>query len=173
MTTRLTTLLASAALFALAACGDNGDGGQAPASQTGASAPQPQTHGGAPESTATPEEAQAILASLGEPYASANIDNGRRLFRRCASCHTLGDGERHLVGPNLHGMFGRQAGAAEGFRFSRALEQAEFEWTKAELDEWLANPRTYLPGNRMSFAGLRNETDRNDLIAFLAVETQR
>lgn len=165
---RLMTRLAMAsAIFAFtAACGESAQDTPAPAG------PQPQTHGEAPASTASPEEVQAILASLGEPYASANLDNGRRLFRRCASCHTLGDGDRHLVGPNLHGMFGRQVGGAEGFRFSRALEEADFVWTKAELDEWLANPRTYLPGNRMSFAGLRNESDRNDLIAFLAVETR-
>lgn len=166
---RLITRLAMACgvLALTTACGDAGEGA-APAS-----GPQPQTHGGAPESTASAEEAQAILAGLGEPYASANLENGRRLYRRCASCHTLGDGDRHLVGPNLHGMFGRQVGGAEGFRFSRALEEADFVWTKAELDEWLANPRTYLPGNRMSFVGLRNESDRNDLIAFLAVETAR
>ncbi|MFC4724196.1 cytochrome c family protein [Glycocaulis abyssi] len=161
---RPAALTSLAMALMLAACGD---------SDAPAPAPQPQTHGGAPETTATPQEAAAILATLGEPYASANLDNGRRLFRRCASCHTLGSGERHLVGPNLHGMFGREAGGAEGFRFSRALEQADFVWTKAELDEWLANPRTYLPGNRMSFAGLRNDADRNDLIAFLAVETRR
>lgn len=166
---RLTPILASAAIFTLMACGEGS--GEAPPAAS--SQPQPQTHGGAPESTATPEEAQAILASLGEPYASANLENGRRLFRRCASCHTLGSGDRHLVGPNLHGMFGREVGGAEGFRFSRALEEADFVWTKAELDSWLANPRTYLPGNRMSFAGLRTESDRNDLIAFLAVETAR
>ncbi len=159
--------VAGAALSLLAACGDAGEDA-APAA-----GPQPQTHGGEPQSSASPEEIQAILATLGEPYASANMDNGRRLFRRCATCHTLGDGDRHLVGPNLHGMFGREVGGAEGFRFSRALEEADFVWTKAELDEWLANPRTYLPGNRMSFVGLRNEGDRADLIAFLAVETAR
>lgn len=163
--------LAGAAFVLVAACGDAGDA-PAPASAP-AAGPQPQTHGDAPESAASPEEARAILATLGEPYASASLDNGRRLFRRCAACHTLGDGDRHLVGPNLHGMFGREVGGAEGFRFSRALEEADFVWTKAELDQWLANPRTYLPGNRMSFVGLRNESDRNDLIAFLAVETAR
>ncbi len=164
--TRPIALTSLAMAVMLAACGD-------PGSDTPGAAPQPQTHGGAPELTASAQESQAILAGLGEPYASANLDNGRRLFRRCASCHTLGAGDRHLVGPNLHGMFGRRVGEAEGFRFSRALEQADFVWTKAELDQWLANPRTYLPGNRMSFAGLRDEADRNDLIAFLAVETGR
>ena len=162
--TRKAVLTSVVLTLILAACGE---------SDSATPSPQPQTHGGAPETTATADEAQAILFGLGEPYASANLDNGRRLFRRCASCHTLGADDRHLVGPNLHGMFGRQVGEAEGFRFSRALEQADFVWTKAELDQWLANPRTYLPGNRMSFAGLRDESDRNDLIAFLAVETAR
>lgn len=112
------------------------------------------------------------LASLGEPYASADLENGRRLFRRCASCHTLGSGDRHLVGPNLHGMFGREVGGAEGFRFSRhGGGRLCVDEGRAGL--WLANPRTYLPGNRMSFAGLRTESDRNDLIAFTAVETAR
>lgn len=166
---RLITRLAMACgvLALAAACGETGeDAGPA-------AGPQPQTHGGAPESTASAEEVQAVLAELGEPYVSANLENGRRLYRRCASCHTLGDGDRHLVGPNLHGMFGREVGGADGFRFSRALEEADFIWTKAELDEWLANPRTYLPGNRMSFVGLRNESDRNDLIAFLYLGTAR
>ncbi|MGP1274379.1 MAG: c-type cytochrome [Caulobacterales bacterium] len=172
MTQRLNTLLAGMAMIGLlAACGEGQPGADGPG-ESAASGPQPVTHGGEPETTASAEDAAAILASLGEPYASANLDNGRRLFRRCASCHTLGAGDRHLVGPNLHAMFGRQAGSAEGYRYSRALEEAGFEWTKAELDQWLANPRTYLPGNRMSFAGLRTETDRNDLIAFLAVETR-
>ncbi|KPP82548.1 MAG: monoheme cytochrome c [Oceanicaulis sp. HLUCCA04] len=166
--TRCTTFLASAALLCLTACGDSGSASNEPSPS-----PQPETHGGAPEPAISPEDAQVILAEMGEPYLSASVDNGRRLFRRCASCHTLGDGDRHLVGPNLNAMFGRVAGSAEGYRYSRALEEAGFEWSAAELDQWLANPRTYLPGNRMSFAGLRNEADRNDLIAFLAVETRR
>lgn len=110
-------------------------------------------------------------AALGEPYVSANLANGERLWRRCQSCHTVNEGARHLVGPNLHGMFGRAAGTAEGFRYSAALEAADFTWTPEALDEWLANPRTFLPGNRMSFAGLRHESDRNDLIAWLAAAT--
>jgi len=160
--------LSAAALLALAACGEPApDTGTAEAPERG-SAPAPSA---AEPASARSESADAALAALGEPYVSANLANGERLWRRCQSCHTVNEGARHLVGPNLHGMFGQQVAAAEGFRYSAALENADFIWTPEALDEWLANPRTFLPGNRMSFAGLRNESDRNDLIAWLAAAT--
>jgi len=172
MRTALGSITAVSVLL-VAACGENGGASEAPgAPQSGAAATQ---NGSDEQSTDNganaAEDAQTILAALGEPYISANIENGARLWRRCQSCHTVGEGDRHMVGPNLHNMFGSQAGTAEGFRYSAALEEAGFIWSPQELDEWLANPRTYLPGNRMSFAGLRNESDRNDLIAWLAVNT--
>jgi len=114
---------------------------------------------------------RALLAELGAGLLDADLENGRRLYRRCSACHTLGEGEAHLVGPNLHGLFGRTAGAQEGFGYSAALGDAEFDWTPERLDEWLASPRTFLPGNRMSFAGLRHADDRRDVIAYIAVET--
>jgi cytochrome c len=157
MRAALPLLIASGLL--LAACGDDG--------------PAPATHGGAPQSTASAEEARAILSGFGEPYLSADLERGRQLFRRCAACHTISEGGRHRVGPNLHGMFGQEVGTAEGFAYSPALQAADFAWSTEALDDWLANPRTYLPGNRMSFAGLRSEEDRDALIAFLAVETAR
>jgi len=113
----------------------------------------------------------AILADLGETYVSANLENGGRVFRRCQSCHTVDEGGRNMVGPNLHGVFGREAGAAEGFRYSPAMAESGITWTAETMDAYLANPRTYIPRNRMSFAGLRAEDDRRDVIAWLAVQT--
>ena len=69
-------------------------------------------------------------------------------------------------------MFGRVVGTAEGFDYSDAVEEADFEWTAVQLEEWLASPREFLPGNRMSFAGVRRERDRHDLIAFLMIRTE-
>lgn len=115
--------------------------------------------------------AQAVLASFGPPYTEADLSNGERLWRRCTSCHTIEAGAPHRVGPNLNGLFERQVGTADGFRYSSALQEADFEWSPDQLDQWLADPRGFLPGNRMSFAGLRNEQDRYDLIAWLAVES--
>jgi cytochrome c len=165
--------LGAAALLTLAACGEPAEPDAVPETAPQANGPSGASSGAA-NSLAEPElsaGAGAALAALGEPYVSANLFNGERLWRRCQSCHTVNEGARHLVGPNLHGMFGQQAGRAEGFDYSAALEGADFTWTPQALDEWLANPRTFLPGNRMSFAGLRNQSDRNDLIAWLAAAT--
>ena len=76
----------------------------------------------------------------------------------------------HRVGPNLHAVFGREIGTAEGFTYSQAVQDANFVWDADHLDHWLQNPQTFLPGNRMAFAGVRDETQRRDLIAYLMVE---
>jgi len=122
-------------------------------------------------SVAQAQEVETILAGLGETYVSANLENGGRVFRRCQSCHTVEEGGRNMVGPNLHGVFGTVSGSKDGFRYSPALTGAEITWDAETLDGYLANPRTYIPRNRMSFPGLRDEDDRRDVIAWLAVNT--
>lgn len=115
--------------------------------------------------------AEDILASLGADYVDADLQNGARQFRRCQSCHTLNAGGRHTVGPNLYGVIGREAAAAEGFNYSRQLAEAGIVWDAESLDAWIENPRAMVPGNRMSFVGLRDADDRRDVIAHIAVET--
>ncbi|MGJ3231233.1 MAG: c-type cytochrome [Oceanicaulis sp.] len=145
---------------------------------TARSAPEPISREGDRDDTraAAAENApgaQAVLARLGAPYTRADLSNGERLWRRCRSCHTIAPGAPHRVGPNLHGVFTRAVGTADGFRYSDALSEAEFQWSPARLDDWLADPRGFLPGNRMSFAGLDQAQDRTDLIAWLAVDSAR
>ncbi|MEO1040404.1 MAG: cytochrome c family protein [Pseudomonadota bacterium] len=177
---RLLITAAAISTLSLAACGGGDDAAtpeapQAPSTPTTTSeapaAPPTPEPAPEPEEEAVDERAATILAALGEPYISADLRNGQRRFRLCQSCHTLPEDGRHMVGPNLYGLFSRNVGDAEDFRYSNALQEADFAWTPAELEQWLANPRGYLPGNRMSFAGVRNEDDRHDLIAYLAVET--
>jgi cytochrome c len=144
----------------LAACGPSPSNiAEPPAAQAPASA--------SPSS----EEMQARIAALPAPYDEASYDAGRRVFAQCRSCHTIDEGAGNRVGPNLHGVFGREIGSVEGFTYSRPVQDANFTWDAGHLDHWLQNPQTFLPGNRMAFAGVRDETQRRDLIAYLMVET--
>lgn len=154
----LLSVLGSCAL--LAGCGQGGG------DKSASSAPAP-----APEHEVTAAEKQAVLASLPAPYNTADIDNGKAKFAMCRSCHTIVEGGANLTGPNLHGVFGRKAGALENYKYSDAVKNAGFVWDAEHLDKWLAEPRTFLPGTKMTFAGLKAEKDRIDLIAFLKVET--
>ena len=76
-----------------------------------------------------------------------------------------------MTGPNLYGVFGREAGGHPDYNYSTAVKQADFTWNAERLDHWLENPRTFLKGTKMSFAGIPDATDRRDVIAFLKVET--
>jgi len=152
------SVLIALAGFSLASCGQGGGDGDA-----AASAP--------PRPGPTAAEKAALLASLPAPYDQADLDNGRRVFARCRSCHTLTDGGPNMTGPNLYGVFGREAGGHPDYNYSTAVKQADFTWNAERLDHWLENPRTFLKGTKMSFAGIPDATDRRDVIAFLKVET--
>lgn len=105
-------------------------------------------------------------------FADGDAEKGKRIFNRCGVCHSVGDGERHKQGPNLHGVIGREAGKADGFnRYSDAIKNSDIVWTPERLDEYLKDPRKFLPGTNMVFAGLRNDQQRADLIAYLIEAT--
>lgn len=144
--------------LAVASCGQGGQQGDA-----SPSAP--------PRPAPTAAEKAALLTALPAPYNQADLDNGRRVFARCRSCHTITEGGPNMTGPNLFGVFGRQAGAHPDYNYSTAVKEAGFIWDGERLDHWLENPRTFLKGTKMSFAGIPDATDRRDVIAFLKVET--
>ncbi len=106
----------------------------------------------------------AIL-TLGGGSALAQED-GARVFNQCKACHTL-DAGVNRVGPSLAGLDGRTAGTVEGFRYSDAMKDSGIVWNEETLEGFLANPREYLPGNRMSFPGVRDEEKLEALIDYL------
>jgi cytochrome c len=114
------------------------------------------------EDTAAVEEE----VSFADVLASADIEKGARVYRKCSACHKLEVGENG-TGPYLYGIVGREIAAADGFGYSDALASAEGAWTPEELDAFLEKPSSYAPGTSMSFAGLNKIEDRANVIAYL------
>jgi cytochrome c len=108
------------------------------------------------------------------PAAAQDAEAGKRVFNQCRACHNADAGGRNGVGPNLHGVVGRKAGTIEGFRYSAILKEkagAGLTWDEATLKSYIANPKDVLPGGSMSYPGLKNEQQLNDLIAFLKTQS--
>ena len=156
----LGSIVAAAAMAAaLAGCGPSG-GGKTDATPAAPKAPE-----------LSEAERQALLAALPAPYNAADLKNGQSKFALCRSCHTITPGGPNMTGPNLHSVFGEPAATKADYRYSEVLKTAGIVWDAQHLDQWLANPRTYLPGTKMSFVGIKDAKDRTDLIAYLMVET--
>ena len=111
-----------------------------------------------------------LLASGPQSATAQDAVAGEAAFRKCLACHAVGEAAAHKIGPVLNGVVGRAAATQEGFYYSSFMTAAGADglvWTEQALSLFLANPREFLPGTSMTFAGVRNEAERANIIAYL------
>ena len=110
------------------------------------------------------EEKLVDVATL---LKSANVDNGAKIFKKCASCHTIGKNEAAKVGPNLFAIVGRKKAATSGFSYSAAMKEKGGAWDIESINQMITKPKDFIPGTKMGFPGLKKPQDRADIILYL------
>jgi cytochrome c2 len=118
-----------------------------------------------PSATPTPVAAATPEPKIEAP-ASGDAANGAKLFAQCKICHAVEPGKNGL-GPSLHGVVGRKSATLAGFNYSPAMKASGLTWTDAELNDYLRGPMKAVPGTKMAFAGIANDKNRADVIAYL------
>ncbi|WP_375460429.1 c-type cytochrome [uncultured Enterovirga sp.] len=99
--------------------------------------------------------------------AAQDAAAGERVFAQCRACHQVGPSARSAVGPILNGLFGRKAGSYEGYAYSPANKNSGLTWDEATFRDYIKDPKAKIPGTKMIYAGLKNEQQVNDLVAYL------
>ena len=116
--------------------------------------------GGAKEAAAPSEPIEKLLQT-------ASVEKGAAAAKKCQACHTFAKGEKNGVGPNLYGIVGDKKGEGRGFNFSAAMKAKGGEWSFDDLNKFIANPKGFVPGTAMGFAGITKDSERADVIAYL------
>jgi len=111
----------------------------------------------------------ALAATLGMANAAKAQDlaAGEQSFRKCGPCHSVGEDARNKVGPVLNGLEGRKSGTVADYSYSEANKKAEITWSEASFKEYIQNPMAKVPGTKMAFAGIKNDTEIANLWGYL------
>lgn len=109
----------------------------------------------------------AISLAASSAFADGDAAKGEKVFKKCKACHTIEQGGKNKIGPNLFGIVGKKSASVEEYKYSKAMKNADLTWDEATLSEYLKKPKAFVKGTKMSFAGLKKEKDRDNLIAYL------
>jgi cytochrome c len=114
--------------------------------------------------------ALVIIASSASVSAALAQDAaaGKTSFNKCLACHAIGEGAKNKVGPELNGLDGRKSGTVEGYNYSDANKNSGITWNEAQFKEYIKDPKAKVPGTKMAFAGIKNETEINNLWAYVS-----
>jgi cytochrome c len=112
-----------------------------------------------------------LVIAGGVAHADGDAAAGQKVFAKCKACHNA-DSDKNKIGPSLMGVVGRHAGTYDGFNYSAAMKGEDITWTPENLDKYLADPKGFVPGNKMAFIGLKKEDDRKNVIAYLEQEAK-
>jgi cytochrome c len=111
--------------------------------------------------------AAPMVAATATTAIAADVENGKAIFNKCRACHMVGENAKNMVGPVLNGLFGRKSGTIEGFNYSEANKTSGITWDEPTFREYIKNPKAKIPNTKMVFAGLTDDQDIDDLIAYL------
>ena len=110
--------------------------------------------------------ALAVMITVGSAEAG-DAKKGAKIFKKCKACHTIKEGGKNKVGPNLYGIVGQKAAQVKGYKYSKAMKASDVTWDEATLDKFLTKPKKMMKKTKMAFSGLKKEKQRADLIAYL------
>jgi cytochrome c len=110
-----------------------------------------------------------IASSAAASNAMAqDLAAGKTSFNKCMACHSIGEGAKNKVGPELNGLDGRKSGTVEGYNYSDANKNSGITWNEAQFKEYIKDPKAKIPGTKMVFAGIKTEKEVNDLWAYIS-----
>lgn len=115
--------------------------------------------------------ALAIGLSAAGAHAAGDAEAGKKAFAKCKACHQLAAG-KNGVGPSLHGVFGRKSGTVDGFKYSDAMTAKAVTWNEETIAAYIADPKGYIPGNKMVFPGIKKESELANIVAYLKEATE-
>ena len=118
-------------------------------------------------STKIEEQKENVKVDIAQLLAMGDLAHGQKVFKKCSACHMIASDGKNMIGPNLWGVIGRQAGSITDYKYSKAMIAYGKDWSFEEMNAYLIKPQSYIKGTKMAFAGLKKEKDRASVILFM------